>query len=183
MPPAYPAITAGPGQAYQVGHEKPQKHWLLPVFLQGLRLYGGFLFLLLSPCSVWATDWEFYGANGHFFCFYDASRIVRPHPERVQVWLKWLATKEGKRQRTQEMEQRKIPKAVYEKYEATQVLMEIDCRERKYLVLSLADLDEREKIISAGLKTCFPPEMAQSFPLEADTTEEDLRLQLCPAQR
>jgi hypothetical protein len=133
--------------------------------------------------SLWGGGWEFYGANGHYFCFYDSSRIVRPHPERVQVWLKWLATKEGKRQRTQEMDQRMIAKAVYEKYEATQVLMEINCRERKYLVLSLADYDEKEKMISGGLKTCFPPEMTQSFPLEADTTEEDLRLLLCPAQR
>jgi hypothetical protein len=101
----------------------------------------------------------------------------------VQVWLKWLATNEGKKQRIQEMDQRKIPKALYEKYEATQVLMEINCREKKYLVLSLADYDEREKIISAGLKTCFPREFAQSFPLEADTSEEDLRRLLCPAQR
>jgi hypothetical protein len=138
---------------------------------------------ILLGHSLWGGGWEYYGANGLYFCFYDSSRIVRPHPERVQVWLKWLATKEGKRQRIQEMEQRKIPKTVYEKYEATQVLMEIDCRGRKYLVLSLADFDEKEKIISAGLRTCFPPEMAQSFPLEADTTEEDLRLQLCPAQR
>jgi hypothetical protein len=101
----------------------------------------------------------------------------------VQVWLKWLATQEGKRQRTQEMGQRKIPKSAYEKYEATQILMEINCREKKYLVLALADYDDREKIISSGLKVCFPREVSQSQPIDADTSEEDLRLRLCPAPR
>jgi hypothetical protein len=172
-----------PWMSGQVRQDKPQKHWLLPAFLQGLGIYGGFLFLLLSPCSVWAGDWEYYGTNGEYFCFYNPSRIVRPDPETVQVWLKWLATKEGKKKRTQEMDQRKIPKAVYEKYEATQVLMEINCREKKYLVLSLADFDDKEKIILSGLKTCFPRELAQSFPIEADTSEEDLRVLLCPAKK
>lgn len=81
------------------------------------------------------------------------------------------------------MDQRKIPKAVYEKYEATQVLMEINCREKKYLVLSLVDYDEKERVISSGLKTCFPREFAQSYSLEADTSEEDLRALLCPAKK
>ena len=138
---------------------------------------------ILDPDPLRGGDWEYYGFNGQYFCFYSPRRVVRPDSETVQVWLKWLATKEGKKQRIQEMDQRKIPKSTYEKYEATQVLMEINCREKKYLVLSLADYDDKEKVILSGLKTCFPRELAQSFSLEADTSEEDLRALLCPEKK
>jgi hypothetical protein len=158
--------------------------YLQHFFGKGLALLLVQALIAIWPLNLlWGEGWEYYGANGYYFCFYDSSRIVRPDPERVQVWLKWLATREGKKQRTQEMNQRKIPKTVYEKYEATQVLMEINCREKQYLVLSLTDFDEQERMISSGLKTCFPREMAQRFPLEADTSEEDLRLLLCPGAR
>ena len=138
------------------------------------------LFMAFRPWNpLWGGDWEYYGVNGQYFCFYDPSRIVRPDLKTVQVWLKWLATKEGKKLRVQEMEQRKIPKSVYEKYESTQVLMEMDCREKKYQVLSFCDYDEKERIISSGTKTCYPQESNQSFPIDPDTSEEDLYALLC----
>lgn len=141
--------------------------------------YSAFLVFLWPADNLWGTDWKFYSANEHFFCFYDPGRIVRPNPETVQVWLNWLATPAGRKQRILEMEQRKIPKSAYEKYETTRVLMELNCREKKYLVLSVADLDENGRTISSGSKTCFPREVFQPFPIAKDTSEEDLSAVLC----
>ena len=134
---------------------------------------------ILPFSRVWGWDWKYYSANEHFFCFYDPERVIRPNPQVVQVWLKWLATQEGKKQRIKEMAQGKTAKSVYEKYESTRVLMEVDCRERTYLVLAVTDFDEREREIPAGAKACYLPEFNQAFPIARNTSEEDLYAIFC----
>ena len=139
---------------------------------------------LLSLPTAWGEEWKYYSTNEHFFCFYDPTRIVRPSPEVVQVWLKWLATPEGIHNRTQEMVQRKIPREAYETYETTQVLMEMNCRDRTYMVLSLSDFNEKGREISAGSKACYLREFTKAFPILKNTSEEELHAILCtPKER
>ena len=113
------------------------------------------MILLIPVDLVWGVDWQFYSANEYYFCLYDPGRVLRPEPEVVQVWTNWIATKEGKKYRTQEMARMKVPKSVSERYESTRVRMAIHCADRTYQVLSISDYDEQQREIGNGSRACF----------------------------
>ena len=142
-----------------------------------------FLLLLTPPDLVWASDWQFYSANEHYLCLYDPGRVIRPEPEVVQVWTNWIATQAGKKYRTQEMARAKVPKSVLERYESTRVRMAIQCAERTYQVLSIADYDEQEREIGNGSRACCLEEFLTSHPIAKNSSEEDLYKILCSGQK
>jgi hypothetical protein len=140
--------------------------------------------ILLIPASpVLGADWQFYSANEYYLCLYDPGRVIRPEPEVVQVWTNWIATKEGKKYRTQEMARAKVPKSVLERYESTQVRMAIQCAERTYQVLSISDYDEQQREIGNGSRTCCLEEFLTSHPITKNSSEEDLYKILCSGQK
>ena len=140
--------------------------------------------LLLFPAALtWGMDWQFYSANEHYLCLYDPGRVIRPEPEVVQVWTNWIATKEGKKYRTQEMARAKVPKSVLERYESTRVRMAIQCAERTYQVLSISDYDEQQREIGNGSRACCLEEFLTSHPIAKNSSEEDLYKILCSGQK
>jgi hypothetical protein len=143
-----------------------------------------FSILLLIPASAArGTDWQFYSANEYYLCLYDPGRVLRPEPEVVQVWTNWIATKEGKKYRTQEMARAKVPKSVLERYESTRVRMAIQCAERTYQVLSISDYDEQQREIGNGSRACCLEEFLTRQPIVKNSSEEDLYKILCPGQK
>jgi len=140
--------------------------------------------LLLIPAStVWGADWQFYSANEHYFCLYDPGRVTRPETDVVQVWTNWMATKAGKKYRTQEMARTNVPKSVLERYESTRVRMAIHCADRTYQLLSVSDYDEQQREIGNGAKACFLEEFITSHPIGKNSSEEDLYNILCPGNK
>jgi hypothetical protein len=140
--------------------------------------------LLLIPVSaVRGADWQFYSANEYYLCLYDPARVIRPEPEVVQVWTNWIATKAGKKYRTQEMARAKVPKSVLERYESTRVRMAIQCAERTYQVLSISDYDEQQREIGNGSRACCLEEFLTSHPIAKNSSEEDLYKILCSDQK
>ena len=143
-----------------------------------------YLILLLIPAfTVWGADWQFYSANEYYFCLYDPGRVTRPGSEVVQVWTNWIATKEGKKYRTQEMARAKVPKSVWERYESTRVRMALHCADRTYQVLSIADYDEQQREIGNGSRACFLEEFITSHPIGKNSSEEDLSEILCSGKK
>jgi hypothetical protein len=141
------------------------------------------LLLLIPPDPVWGVDWQFYSANEYYFCLYDPGRVLRPDPDVVQVWTNWIATKEGKKYRTQEMARTKVPKSVLERYESTRVRMAIHCADRTYQILSISDYDEQQREIGNGSRGCFLEEFITSQPIRKNSSEEDLYKILCSGQK
>ena len=143
--------------------------------------YVGFysIILLIPVDLVWGVDWQFYSANEYYFCLYDPGRVLRPEPDVVQVWTNWIATKAGKKYRTQEMARMKVPKSVSERYESTRVRMAIHCADRTYQVLSISDYDEQQREIGNGSRACFLEEFNRSHPIGKNSSEEDLVQILC----
>jgi len=140
--------------------------------------------LLLIPAAlVWGADWQFYSANEHYFCLYDPGRVTRPEPNVVQVWTNWIATKAGKKYRTQEMARTNVPKSVLERYESTRVRMAIHCADRTYQVLAFSDYDEQQREIGNGARACFLEEFITSHPIGKNSSEEDLYNILCPGNK
>jgi len=140
--------------------------------------------LLLIPAGlVWGADWQFYSANEYYFCLYDPGRVTRPGSEVVQVWTNWIATKEGKKSRTQEMARAKVPKSVWEGYESTRVRMALHCADRTYQVLSISDYDEQQREIGNGSRACFLEEFITRHPIQRNSSEEDLSEILCSGKK
>ena len=161
--------SINPKFEFRISNQKFKYFWLV--------FYS--LLLLIPPDPVWAVDWQFYSANEYYLCLYDPGRVLRPEPEVVQVWTNWIATKEGKKYRTQEMARTKVPKSVLERYESTRVRMALHCADRTYQVLSLADYDDQEREIGNGSRACFLEEFTTSHPIEKNSSEEDLYHILC----
>ena len=141
------------------------------------------MLLLIPAAAAGGADWRFYSANEHFLCLYDPLQVSRPEPEVVQVWTNWIATKEGKKQRTQEMARMKVPKSVAERYESTRVRMAIHCAARTYQILSLCDYDDQQREIGPGGRACVLPEFTTSLPIGKNSSEEDLHQILCGGQK
>jgi hypothetical protein len=141
------------------------------------------LLLLIPASKVWGADWQFYSANEYFFCLYDPDRVLRPESDVVQVWTNWIATQEGKKYRTREMAQTKVPKSVLERYESTRVRMALHCADRTYQILSISDYDEQQREIGNGSRACFLEEFITSQPIEKNSSEEDLYKVLCAGQK
>jgi hypothetical protein len=141
------------------------------------------IILLIPADLVWSVDWQFYSANEYYFCLYDPGRVTRPGSEVVQVWTNWIATKEGKKSRTQEMARAKVPKSVWDRYESTRVRMALHCANRTYQVLSIADYDEQQREIGNGSRACFLEEFLTSHPIEKNSSEEDLSEILCSGKK
>jgi hypothetical protein len=140
--------------------------------------------LLLIPAStVWGEDWQFYSANEYYLCLYDPGRVLRPEPDVVQVWTNWIATKEGRKYRTQEMARAKVPKSVLERYESTRVRMAIHCADRTYQLLSISDYDEQQREIGNGSRACFLEDFLSSHPIGKKSSEEDLYEILCSGKK
>jgi len=146
-------------------------------------LVFSFILLLIPAALVWGADWQFYSANEYYFCLYDPGRVTRPGSEVVQVWTNWIATKEGKKYRTQEMARTNVPKSVLERYESTRVRMAIHCADRTYQVLAVSDYDEQQREIGNGAKACFLEEFITSHPIGKNSSEEDLYKILCSDQK
>jgi hypothetical protein len=142
-------------------------------------IFGWLATLILPAALLWGADWRFYSANEHFFCLYDPAQVTRPEPEVVQVWTNWIATKEGKKQRTQEMARMKVSKSLTEHYESTRIRMALNCAARTYQVLSIADYDDQQREIGNGSKACCLPEFLTSHPIAKNSSEEDLYAILC----
>jgi hypothetical protein len=141
------------------------------------------LLLLIPADLVCGADWQFYSANEYYFCLYDPGRVTRPEPDVVQVWTNWIATKEGKKYRTQEMARTKVPKSLMESYESTRVRMAIHCADRTYQVLSVSDYDEQQREIGNGSRACYLEEFLTSHPIVKNSSEEDLSGILCSGKK
>jgi hypothetical protein len=142
-----------------------------------------FILLLIPASAVWGVDWQFYSVNEHYLCLYDPGRVLRPKPDVVQVWTNLIATQEGKRYRAQEMGRAKVPKSVSDRYESTRIRMALNCTDRTYQVLSIADYDEQQREIGNGSRACFLEEFITSQPIGKDSSEEDLYRILCPGKK
>ena len=142
-------------------------------------IVGWLTALIVPPNLLGGADWQYYSANEHFFCLYDPAQVTRPEPEVVQVWTNWIATREGKKQRTQEMTRMKVPKSLAERYEFTRVRMAIHCAARTYQILSLGDYDDLQREIGNGSRACVLPEFTTSLPINKNSSEEDLHQLLC----
>lgn len=142
-------------------------------------IFGWLAALILPAALLWGADWRFYSANEHFLCLYDSAQVIRPEPEVVQVWANWIATKEGRKRRTQEMDRMKVPKSLTERYESTRVRMALHCAARTYQILSIADYDDQQREIGNGSKACCLPEFLTSHPIAKNSSEEDLYAILC----
>ena len=160
-------------KAFRISNQEFKYFWLVYYFL----------LLLTPPDLVRASDWQYYSANEYFLCLYDPGRVTRPGPDVVQVWTNWIATKEGKKYRTQEMARAKVPKSVLERYESTRVRMAIHCADRTYQVLSISDFDEQQREIGNGSRACFLEEFITSRPIGKNSSEEDLYQILCSGKK
>jgi hypothetical protein len=144
------------------------------------KIYLVFLILcpiiLLSNHVIEGADWKRYGGTADTSCYYDSTSISHPSKITVRVWNKWVVNnKDGIKRRVEERVQINQSTKGYNNFKQSLMLVEIKCPTRELCVLSVADYDNREKVLDAyKYKEC---QWGQILP---DSLIENLYKAVCP---
>lgn len=116
--------------------------------------YLPFLIILLFVTPVFGSsdEWVEYdiSKNGNIYS-YNKGNIKHRTKNIVQVWIKEVFSDEGREKIIQPMRKGGLPTEEWEKLSHTLVLDEIDCKKRRYQILSVTHYDTDGKGFSIHL--------------------------------
>jgi hypothetical protein len=103
--------------------------------------------ILFGFSVVWGADWKRVRSTGSATLYYDTEEITHPSKDIVKVWTKWVYTEKGIKNAQD------IFGKNYENLSYSTKSYEINCKDKKTHIVSVADYNKNEVIISSEDKT------------------------------